>query len=302
LAATSTYLIRLNAGSRNTIRNSRFNNPGKAIATLIRLSHSTANAALVNNVFVEAAIAVSLFDSSGLFPTNTQILDNRYLSVTTKLSDSGTGTIIRESTDSATKVDKSATANRIYGTDGTGAQTTVPYSSSSTTAGSLVYRGTGGATSVGTPGGSNDATPKSYVDTAITGAKDRANHTGTQAASTITGIPSDMSIVAFGKDTTGAVGAGDFTFGVKLQRALTLTSVTYRCATAGTGDLTVELRKNGAAVSGSSATITSANQVAGGTATGSWSFAAGDILTHYITTVDTAPGTGLIADITAVVT
>jgi hypothetical protein len=98
---------------------------------------------------------------------------------------------------------------------------------------------------------------------------------------------------------TRATGLGQNKMGVKLQRAVRFTSVTYRVETAdASGNLTVELRKNGSAVSGSSATIAAASQVAGGTATGSWDFAAGDILTVNVTAVGTTPGTGLIADIT----
>ena len=121
------------------------------------------------------------------------------------------------------------------------------------------------------------------------------------ANNTLTALPYDLSAVTFGYVTPRAVGTGDFPFGTKLQRACTLTSVTYRCNTAdASGDLVVELRKNGVAVSGSAATIAAASQIAGGTATGSWSFSSGDILTVYVTAVGTTPGTGLIADITGV--
>lgn len=111
----------------------------------------------------------------------------------------------------------------------------------------------------------------------------------------------DLSIPAFGKSSTRAAGTGDFPFGVKLQRAVTLSSVTYRANTAdASGNLVVKLQKNGSdtGMTGSSATIAAASQVAGGTATGTWSFAAGDILTVVIVSVGTTPGTGLIADIT----
>lgn len=112
------------------------------------------------------------------------------------------------------------------------------------------------------------------------------------------GQVADLSIVAFGSNTTRATGTGDFPFGVKLQRAITFSSVTYRASTAdASGNLVVELRKNGVAVSGSSATIAAANQVSGGTATGTWAFAAGDIITVQVTGVGTTPGKGLIADI-----
>lgn len=115
---------------------------------------------------------------------------------------------------------------------------------------------------------------------------------------TCVGQVADMSIVAFGAATTRATGTGDFPFGVKLQRAITFSSVTFRVATAdASGNLVVELRKNGSAVSGTSTTITAASQVTGGTSTGTWAFSAGDIITVVITAIGTTPGKGLIADI-----
>jgi hypothetical protein len=133
------------------------------------------------------------------------------------------------------------------------------------------------------------------------GAATLTNKTISGANNTLTALPYDLTAVAFGYVSPRAVGVGDFPFGIKLQRACTLTSVTYRCNTAdASGNLVVELRKNGVAVSGSSATIAAANQITGGTSTGTWSFAAGDILTVYVTAVGTTPGNGLIADITGV--
>ncbi len=119
------------------------------------------------------------------------------------------------------------------------------------------------------------------------------------AAPATPAVPYDMSIVAFGPYTARVASSyGDFPFGIKLQRAVTFTSVTFRVNIAdASGNLVVELRKNGATVSGSSTTIAAANQVAGGTSTGSWVFAAGDILTVFVTGVGTTVGTGLIADI-----
>jgi len=112
------------------------------------------------------------------------------------------------------------------------------------------------------------------------------------------GQVADASVVAFGASTTRATGTGDFPFGIKLQRNITFSSVTFRCATAdASGNLVVELRKNGSTVSGTSTTIAAASQVAGGTSTGTWSFAAGDVLTVVITAIGTTPGKGLCADI-----
>lgn len=118
------------------------------------------------------------------------------------------------------------------------------------------------------------------------------------ATTALGAIPYDVTIVSVGAANARAVGYGDFPFGVKLQRAVTFTSVTFRGATAdASGNLVVELRKNGSAVSGTSTTVAVANQVTGGTSTGTWSFAAGDILSVYETGVGTRPGKGLIADI-----
>lgn len=115
----------------------------------------------------------------------------------------------------------------------------------------------------------------------------------------VTALPYDVSFMhTVGTRTTGY---GTNTMGTRLPRNCTFTSVTFRCGTADvSGNLVVELRKNGVTVSGTSTTITAASQISGGTSTGSWSFVAGDILTVYISGVGTTPGNGLIADITGV--
>lgn len=114
------------------------------------------------------------------------------------------------------------------------------------------------------------------------------------------GQPYPITFVVFAASTTRALNSyGDFPFGIKLQNDVTLTNVTFRCATAdASGDLVVELRKNGVQISGTSTTIAAASQVAGGSSTGSWDLAAGDILTAYVTGIGTGPGYGLIVDIT----
>ncbi|MGV9666921.1 hypothetical protein [Nocardia niigatensis] len=130
--------------------------------------------------------------------------------------------------------------------------------------------------------------------TACEGNDARLTNTRTPTPGT---VPYDLSIVVCGKDTTRAVGTGDFPFGVKLQRAVTFSSWTIRGATDGSGgNLVVELRKNGTAVPSSAITVAGGSQVAGGTATGTFAYAAGDILTIGITGVGTTPGKGLIAD------
>ena len=125
---------------------------------------------------------------------------------------------------------------------------------------------------------------------------------GTLGGGTV--LPYDLSLVAFGKDTPRAASSvGDFPFGVKLQRNVTLSSVTYRVATAdASGNLVVEVRLNGAQISGTSTTIAAANQVGGATSTGTWVCTAGDIISVYVTAVETTPGKGLIADIQGIST
>lgn len=121
--------------------------------------------------------------------------------------------------------------------------------------------------------------------------------------SACTGQVADVSIVAFAAGTTRAVGTGDYPFGIKLQRPITFSSVTFRVATAdASGTLTAQLQKNGTAVAGTATSMDAASQVSGGTSTGTWSFAAGDILTINVTAIGTNPGKGLVADIRGLTT
>lgn len=169
------------------------------------------------------------------------------------------------------------------------------------TSGKTLKRATGSGIATLTSGVLGTTTAPAGTIVGTTDSQVMTNKTISAASNTLTGLPYDFTIVGFGAVSTRAVGAGDFAIGIKLQRACTLTSVTYRVNTAdASGNLVVELRKNGSAVSGSSATITAASQVSGGTASGSWSFATGDIITMYITGVGTTPGLGLVADITGV--
>lgn len=138
-------------------------------------------------------------------------------------------------------------------------------------------------------------------DSGITSAKING---GAVTAAKIAGgvLPMDMSFIVFGKDTTRAAGTGDNPFGHKFQRNVTVQSVTFRCLTAdASGNLVVEICKNGTAVSGTNTTLSAANQVGGVTTSGlSATFSAGDIITIQVTGVGTTPGKGLVADIKAV--
>lgn len=95
---------------------------------------------------------------------------------------------------------------------------------------------------------------------------------------------------------TRVAGAGNvMPEGLRIERPISVTSITYRGETAGTGNLVAELRKNGTTIPGTAATIAAAGH-AGDTVvtTGSpWAFAVGDRLTVYITTADSPAGKGL---------
>ncbi len=144
-----------------------------------------------------------------------------------------------------------------------------------------------------------DAAAVRAAISAVSTSDTRLTDTRTPTALT---APYDFSITVCGKDTTRAAsGTGDFPFGVKLARAIEVDSFTVRGLTAdASGNLVVELRKNGVAVSGTSTSVAAVNQVAGGASTGGpYAFAAGDVLLPYITGVGTTPGKGLILDIKA---
>lgn len=92
---------------------------------------------------------------------------------------------------------------------------------------------------------------------------------------------------------TRAVGLGQLEDGFEFPFAATVTSVKYRMGTAdASGTTTCEIRKNGAAVSGTSGTASTSPSAV----TGSWSFSAGDKLTIYTTAIGTTPGKRLTAD------
>lgn len=104
---------------------------------------------------------------------------------------------------------------------------------------------------------------------------------------------------------TRATGAGNvLPQGIKLRRNIRISEVTYRGNTASaSGTLDVELRKNGSTVAGTGKSIAVADQTAGGvnaTATGTFDFDSGDVLTVHVTAVGGTPGQNLSADIKAV--
>lgn len=112
-------------------------------------------------------------------------------------------------------------------------------------------------------------------------------------------VPYDITYAA--QAARRVIGYGDMPAGISLRRAVTFTELFVHCETAdASGNLVVELRKNGTAVPGTSTTIAAANQVTGGTTTGSWSFAPGDVLSVYVANVGSTPGKGLVMDLKGV--
>ena len=112
-------------------------------------------------------------------------------------------------------------------------------------------------------------------------------------------VPADFLFVLTSPATTRAVGTGDWTTGMYVGRAFTLTKCVWQFETAdASGSTTVEVRRNGTAVTSSSITVTAVNQADGTgtdaarTATVSQSFAVGDRLLPAITAIGTTPGKG----------
>ncbi|MFD4459789.1 hypothetical protein [Nocardia sp. NPDC058480] len=100
---------------------------------------------------------------------------------------------------------------------------------------------------------------------------------------------------------TRAAGPGNVVpEGLRIERAITVTSITYRGETAGTGNLVVELRRNGTVIAGTAATITAANHATDTTIAGTWVLAVGDRLTVVIATPDNPAGRGLQASLRGV--
>lgn len=134
--------------------------------------------------------------------------------------------------------------------------------------------------------------------TAAVGNDSRLSDARTPSANT---VPCDFVYVCTSPGTARAVGAGDWTVGMYVGRAFTLTKVVYQFETAdASGTTSCEVRRNGSQVSSSNLTTLSvANQADGTstdaarTATPNQSFAVGDRLLVQITAIGTTPGKGL---------
>lgn len=131
--------------------------------------------------------------------------------------------------------------------------------------------------------------------TACEGNDARLSNTRTPSANT---VPCDFVWVSH--TGTRATGVGDLAAGMVVARAFTVTKVIYQFDTAdASGSTTVECRRNGTQVSGSSLSVTAANQTDGTatdaarTATFTQSYAVGDRFALAITALGTTPGKGL---------
>lgn len=88
--------------------------------------------------------------------------------------------------------------------------------------------------------------------------------------------------------------------GIRVERAIEVSAITFFGNSAGSGDLIVELRNNGATVTGTTTTVPQTHHVLGETTTGSWLFEPGDRITVHIVNADNPGGLGLQASIKAV--
>jgi hypothetical protein len=120
------------------------------------------------------------------------------------------------------------------------------------------------------------------------------------AVSALVKPPSDFIIVQMGGGTSRSVGYGDFLTGFYVGRAFTAGKVIYQFDSAdGSGNSVVEMRRNGVQVSGSSLSISAANQVDGSgtdaarTATVNQLFSVGDRISLYCSSMGYNPGKGL---------
>ncbi|SIR63067.1 glycosyl hydrolase family 28-related protein [Williamsia sterculiae] len=95
-----------------------------------------------------------------------------------------------------------------------------------------------------------------------------------------------------------AAGLGTGGSGYRFSQAKTLQKITIRGRTAdASGNLTVQVLKNGSSTGMPSITAAAGSQVSGVTSYGTWSVAEGDILTFNVTAVGTTPGQGLTIDL-----
>ncbi|MBF6399797.1 hypothetical protein IU438_28925 [Nocardia cyriacigeorgica] len=143
--------------------------------------------------------------------------------------------------------------------------------------------------------GTSSLTLGTTAGTACEGNDVRLSNARTPAANT---VPCDFVWVSH--SGTRAVGVGDLAAGMVVARAFTVTKVIYQFDTAdASGSTTVECRRNGSQVSGSSLAVTAANQAdsaatdAARTATFTQAYAVGDRFALAATALGTTPGKGL---------
>ncbi|WGH21932.1 minor tail protein [Rhodococcus phage Trogglehumper] len=123
---------------------------------------------------------------------------------------------------------------------------------------------------------------------------------------TAKGVPYPIALIA--ALGTRAVGYLETPGGLTLPDPCLISKIVYSFDTAdASGSTTVELRKNGVTIAGTSVAITAANQLGGGAAMTartisglSIALAEGDVLNVYVSAIGTTPGKGVTANIKAV--
>ena len=162
--------------------------------------------------------------------------------------------------------------------------------------------------------GSTDVVPEGATNKYFTDARAQAALTAALAllapkanpvfTGAVKGVPYPIGYVA--ALGTRAVGYLELPGGLTLSDPCTITKIVYSFDTAdASGSTTVELRKNGATIAGTSLAVSAANQTAGAltarTVSGlTVNLAEGDVLAVYASGVGTTPGKGLTANIKAV--
>ena len=129
--------------------------------------------------------------------------------------------------------------------------------------------------------------------TAAAGNDSRLTNTRTPTVGT---VPYDRTLNVFGG--TRAVGWGDIDDIIRVGRAVTITEVFLSFDSKdASGTTTVDLYKNADASPWFSRGVVAANQAAGESVTGSWTFVKGDKIYAKISSVGATPGSGLMVDL-----
>lgn len=169
---SATDWIVLHASNKITITGNEFNTATNAISLTDTATYATNDITINDNRFAVGA------PNKNIREARTNASSNRLAYVGNTIANGtsdalfGTGNVVMN-TDNGSPVSAITTATRIYGTSGTGAQTTYPFAQTSAPAGSFVMRTTGGAIVVGS-GATRPASPvvgQNFFDTNLSPAR-----------------------------------------------------------------------------------------------------------------------------------